>query len=143
MKFEALLASILLTGLSSALHVNNKHDLKIDISNIKEAKGEIIIGIFNSESGFLTKGKEFKSKVVKVEGNIVHCEFNDLPDGNYAVAVFHDENMDKKFNTNFMGLPKEAYGFSNNFKPIISKPKFSDTKFSLNADKKITIKLIN
>ena len=143
MKFETILASVLLSGLSSPPFIKKTHDLKIDIANIKAKKGDIAIGIFNKADGFLIEGKEFKSKILKVEGDIVHCEFKDLPDGNYAVAVFHDENMDNKLNTNFLGVPKEAYGFSNNFKPVISKPKFSDTQFGLHSDKKITIKLIN
>ncbi|SFH90751.1 DUF2141 domain-containing protein [Halpernia frigidisoli] len=143
MKFETILASVLLAGLTSTGTSTGKHDLEIDIANIKNTKGTVAVGIYNSEHGFLTKGKEFKTKTIKVSGSTVHCEFTDLPDGKYAVAVFHDENSDKKFNTNMLGLPKEAYGFSNNFKPVISKPKFSDTEFTLNSDKKITIKLIH
>ena len=143
MKFETLLASVLLAGLTSTPIKSKKHDLEIDISNIKNLKGSVAIGIFNSENGFLIKGKEYKTMTIKVNGSTVHCEFKDLPDGKYAVAVYHDENSDQKFNTNLLGLPKEAYGFSNNFKPVISIPKFSDTEFSLDADKKITIKLIN
>lgn len=143
MKFETILASLILSGLTSSPIIKKNHDLVIDIANIKKPVGEIAIGIFNKEDGFLINGNEYKSKVIKVNGNTVHCEFKDLPDGNYAVAVFHDENMDKKLNTNFIGIPKESYGFSNNFKPIISKPKFSDTQFGLYSDKKITIKLIH
>lgn len=143
MKFEAILATVLLSGLTSTPTIDKKHDLEIDIANIKKLKGSVAIGIFNSENGFLIKGKEYKTKIIKVNSTIIHCEFKDLPDGNYAVAVYHDENSDNKFNTNLLGLPKEAYGFSNNFKPVVSKPKFSDTEFNLNSDKKITIKLIN
>lgn len=143
MKFETILASVLLSGLSSSHYNKKTYDLEIDIANIKKQNGDIAIGIFNTADGFLIEGKEYKSKIVKVEGSSVHCEFRDLPGGNYAVAVFHDENRDKKLNTSFTGLPKEAYGFSNNFKPIISKPKFRDTQFGLHSDKKITIDLIN
>jgi uncharacterized protein (DUF2141 family) len=143
MKFEVILASVLLSGLTTSPPINKKHDLEIDIANIKNKKGAIEIGIFNKADGFLIEGKEYKSKILKVEGYIVHCEFKDLPDGNYAVAVFHDENMDKKLNTNLFGIPTEPYGFSNNFKPVVSKPNFRDTQFGLHSDKKITIELIN
>lgn len=143
MKFEALLASVLLSGLSSAQQSSPKHDLKVEIENIKSSKGQVTIGVFNSANGFLVDGKQYKTKTVKLNGNTANFEFKDLPKGNYAVAVYHDKNSDKKFNTNMFGLPKEAYGFSTNFKPSLSKPKFSDIQFVLNDDKTIKIDLIN
>jgi len=68
--------------------------------------------------------------------------FKDLPDGEYAVAIFHDKNSDKICNTNFLGIPKEGYGFSKNFKPRLSSPSFNDCKIDLNSNMSITIKLI-
>jgi len=40
--------------------------------------------------------------------------FTDLHDGVYAVSVFHDENENQKLDKDFVGIPKEGYGASNN-----------------------------
>ncbi|MEO5910876.1 MAG: DUF2141 domain-containing protein, partial [Pelobium sp.] len=67
----------------------------------------------------------------------------DLKKGDYAVALYHDLNSDKICNLSFLGIPKEMYGFSNNVKPKLSAPAFSDCKFSVNSNSTISINLIN
>jgi uncharacterized protein (DUF2141 family) len=47
-----------------------------------------------------------------------------LPAGKYAVAVIHDENMNHKLDRNFLGIPKEGFGFANNPKVALSAPSF-------------------
>ena len=48
-----------------------------------------------------------------------------LPPGNYGVAVIHDENKNKKLDRNFLGIPKEGFGFANNPHVGLSAPPFS------------------
>ena len=55
----------------------------------------------------------------------------EIPEGEYAIAVFHDENTNGKLDTNFLGIPKEQYGFSNHAKGQMKPPKFEDAKFKL------------
>jgi len=43
--------------------------------------------------------------------------------------------------TNFIGIPKEPYAFSNNATGFMGPPSFKESKISLNADKTIAIKL--
>ncbi|WP_394347742.1 DUF2141 domain-containing protein [Mangrovivirga cuniculi] len=54
-----------------------------------------------------------------------------LPPGEYAVATYHDIDKNGKMNKNIIGIPKEPYGFSNNFTLKISAPKFKDCKFEI------------
>ena len=119
-----------------------QHNLSISISNINTAKGNMEIGLFNSEKGFLKDGAQYLKKKVKIVGNTLNYTFRNLPKGNYAIAVYHDENMNSKCDTNFMGIPTEGFGFSNNFRPKLSAPTFAQTKFSVNGDKSVSIKLI-
>jgi len=66
-----------------------------------------------------------------------------LPPGVYAVSVFHDENMNQKLDKNFVGVPKEGYGDSNNPKKKMGPPSFEETKFQLSATEQSTeIKLM-
>ncbi|MCX7548265.1 DUF2141 domain-containing protein [Xanthomarina sp. F1114] len=117
--------------------------LTINIENIESVKGEIVIGIYNSEIGFLGEETVLKEYKITVDNTTERFIITDLPIGNYAVSLFHDENSDGICNLNFIGIPKEPYGFSNNFKPKFSAPKFKDCKFSLNKDLVLNIKLIN
>lgn len=45
------------------------------------------------------------------------------------MAVVHDENMNGKLDTNWLGIPKEGYGFSNAAKGVVGAPSFSAASF--------------
>jgi len=57
--------------------------------------------------------------------------FEDLPFGEYAVSLMHDENRNGKIDTNFLGIPKEGYGASNDAKAVLGPPKYADARFLL------------
>ncbi len=118
-----------------------KTNIKVNVENVKNAEGKIMIALYNSEETYmksLFKGDEPKAEVGTVVG-----EFKDVPYGTYAVAVFQDENENKKLDTNFMGIPKEAYGFSNNATGFMGPPSFKDAAFKVNssAEKVINIRI--
>jgi len=70
--------------------------------------------------------------------------FPALPDGVYAVSVFHDENMNERLDKNFMGVPKESYGASNNPKKKMGPPNFDEAKFQLSGtEQSVEIKLMH
>ena len=121
---------------------NNNPELTINISNIKILKGEIIIGIFNTNKDFLKEGVAIRNYTIEVNGNNASLIIKDLPKGDYAISLYHDENSDNKCNRNFLGIPKEGYGFSNNVRPKFSAPSFEECKFSLVNDHSLEIKLI-
>ncbi|MGV9003379.1 DUF2141 domain-containing protein [Flavobacterium sp.] len=133
---------LLVTFIISLFPVENPQ-LTIKISNIEKVKGEIKIGIFNKDLHFLKEGHAIKNYSIKVDKNTAVITITDLPEGEYAVTIYHDENSDNECNRNFMGIPKEAYGFSNNIRPKFSAPKYKDCKFSLSENKTLHIKLIN
>lgn len=133
----------LLFGILSSLFSNENPQLIIKISNIEKVQGSIKIGVFNSDTNFLKEGAAIKNYSVKVEKNTATITIFDLPKGEYAVSMYHDENSDNICNRNLVGIPKEAYGFSNNVKPVLSAPTFNECKFSFYESKTINIKLIN
>ncbi len=119
-----------------------KVKLTVKITNIGAVKGEIEIGFYNNPDTFPDEGGQYKKMRVKVTSKVMKITV-ELPKGIWAVAVYHDENNDKKINKNFFGIPKERYGFSNNVKPVLSAPSFNKAKFKLYRDKTITINLID
>jgi len=119
------------------------YNLILMIPNIKNAKGGVHVAIFSSKNkkSFTKTGEEFRVVDFKAEGSSGKYIIKDLPDGEYALAIYHDENGDKKCNTNFVGIPKEGYGFSNNVKPKMSAPKFDECRVDLRKDASIEIRL--
>lgn len=118
------------------------HSVKIRFTDTNRKDGEILYAIFNDRGEF-PKGKTFDEGAVRVVSEIDGAiETIDLPEGEYAISVFLDENQNKKLDTNVIGIPKERFGFSNNPKILTGPPGYTKCKFTVTADKEIRIKLI-
>ena len=133
----------LLISLLTSIFSADNPELTIKISNIEKIRGEIKIGVFNTNKNFLKEIGSIKNYSIKVDKNTAVITITDLPKGEYAITMYHDENSDNECNRNFMGIPKEGYGFSNNFKPKFGPPKYNDCKFILGDNKTLNIKMIN
>jgi uncharacterized protein (DUF2141 family) len=78
--------------------------------------GQIVAAIYATSdgfSGFDTK-KAAAVQVAPVAGGGATLTFTGLKPGKYAVSAFHDADKDGKLKTNFIGIPKEPVGVSNN-----------------------------
>jgi uncharacterized protein (DUF2141 family) len=129
------------TGIGQTLV--KKGNLKVVVNNIKSKSGQIGFSLYNSADAFPSQTeKALISEFVKIAGNSVEYTFTNLPLGTYAVSVVHDEDNDKKLKTNFLGMPKEGVGVSNNAKGLFGPPKYNDAKFDFNkSEQTITITL--
>lgn len=126
-----------LASLAFGIQAQNK--ITIKITGIKEIKGSIAIAIFDSKDTFLKKGLE--GKRINIEDVETEITFENLLDGEYAIAVYQDENDNKKLDTGLLGIPTEKYGFSNNANVTFGPPKFDDAKFKATGDTFIEIEL--
>lgn len=138
MKKTIFLAALLLNVI--ALAQSQKHVLTIKFTGVANADGKIAIAVYNSSETYMVEGSEFFAIRVDAQKNETQVEIN-LPAGKYAISVFHDENDDQRLNTNFMGIPKEDYGFSNNPNSTFGPPKFEKAAFKLNGKTSVTIEL--
>ncbi|PMD96733.1 hypothetical protein BWI97_11220 [Siphonobacter sp. BAB-5405] len=103
--------------------------LAITFTNVRNTRAPLVVGVFRKSDPF-TK-VPFKNYKLEPNGGSSPTLFiDDLPYGEYAVAVFQDENGDGKLNTNIVGIPKEPYCFSNNYRPRVKSPKYDQCKFS-------------
>ena len=117
------------------------HSLSINISGIKEIKGNLYIAIFRPIDSFPVFGRQFKGLVKQVKGTSQIITFNELPPGIYSIAVYHDINKNNVLDKNLLGIPTEIYGFSNNARRTFSAPSFQEAMVILNKDMKISIQL--
>jgi len=108
-------------------------DIHIEVQNIKSTAGKVSIGLYNKPENFPIISKVYKGVHLDISSHTLFYTFKKIPDGIYAVSVFHDENSNSKLDKNFLGIPKEGYGFSNNAKAILSAPSFNDAKFKIST----------
>lgn len=113
-----------------------KGNLKIIIENLKNNKGNLIVWIFKDEDAFPVKPeKAYKTKIVPSDSLADNqIMIDSLRFDTYAVSVVHDEDGNGEMDTNFLGMPKEGVGVSNNAKGSFGPPKFKDAKFNFNPD---------
>ncbi|MFO7752314.1 MAG: DUF2141 domain-containing protein [Desulfobacteraceae bacterium] len=118
--------------------------IQVTIPNIKNSTGNIACGIFESPEGFPKKFLVSAKTIIikKIQRMQAQCDFTDIPSGTYAIAVIHDENMNGELDTNWMGVPKEGYGFSNTTIDEFGTPAFSASSFRYHGQNhNMTIKL--
>jgi uncharacterized protein (DUF2141 family) len=121
-----VMASVLLLAAQG-----NKGKMKITVTNIEEAKGRLLVAVVNNAADWLTTEKDkppFSSAihVVRTLDDAV-VVIDDLPAGSYGVSVFQDLNGDSKLDTNFIGYPKEPFGFSAPM-GLFGPPSFAEAK---------------
>lgn len=134
--------TILLAVLVCSVY-GQKHNLTITLPNIKNTDGGIHVSVYDSKnkSSFTKIGQEFKVVDFKNDGVKGKYVIKNLPEGEYAIAIYHDENGDKKCNTNLLGIPKEGFGFTR-LEKVWSIPKFDECKVFLNKNLSVPINLI-
>ena len=105
--------------------------MHVRILNIRNSTGTVACALFESPDGFPLEFLRYATHimVLKIRGTQARCDFLDIPPGTYALAVSHDENMNGKLDTNWLGIPREGYGFSNDARALLGAPAFSAASF--------------
>jgi uncharacterized protein (DUF2141 family) len=106
--------------------------IHVKILNIKDSTGTVACALFESAAGFPAEFLHSATNVmiIKIRKAQARCDFEDIPPGTYAMVVIHDANMNGKLDANWMGIPTEGYGFSNDARGIVSAPTFSAASFN-------------
>ena len=131
----ALLVSGILPAIAFA-ESSSCPGIHIEILNIRSSTGTIDCAIFDSPVGFPIEVLRSATEVMimKIRNKEARCTFEDIPPGTYALAVIHDEKMNGKLDTNWLGIPTEGYGFSKNAKALLGTPSFSAAAFQYNGE---------
>ena len=124
---------LLLIPLFNSLSAQSQNPiLQIEVTNIKEKTGSIRLAVYDDKESFLGEGLIIgKSVTVQQTGKMV-IELEGLVHGHYAISMYHDKNDNEALDTNFLGIPNEPYGFSNNARGTFGPPKFEKAKFHFN-----------
>ncbi len=105
--------------------------IHVKVLNIRNSTGTVDCALFDSPVGFPIQVLHSATNVmvIKIRNTEARSDFEDIPPGTYALAVIHDENMNGKLDTHWLGIPKEGYGFSNDAKALLGAPSLSSASF--------------
>lgn len=139
---KQLLIVLIIVGISVQwIYSQEMLTLHIVVTGIKHNGGKLEVGLYNNSKNFPKDDREYLSEIIPVTKDKIEVSFN-IQHGEYAIALYHDKNNNEECDTNFLGIPTEGFGFSNNVKPIFSAPSFRRAKIELLEDKTIFIQLI-
>lgn len=129
-----LITSLVLLLFQFLLAQNNGTEktgnLTVVITGLENNDGEVLLALADSRDNYESKSKPYIGLKINIENREAVFLVEELPYGKYAVKVFHDENTNGELDTNFLGMPTEDYGFSNNVRGTFGPADYEDAKFS-------------
>lgn len=134
-----IIVALLIGVVTTELSAQENYSITVTVNDVDSNNGIMFLALYNTEADFLDK--MFKGMKSSIYNKSCSVTFENIPAGVYAVSIFHDENDNGKMDTNFMGIPKEDYGCSNDASGIMGPPKWEDAKFELKENKSIIITL--
>jgi uncharacterized protein (DUF2141 family) len=119
--------------LAPVIYINAQSSLTVEIVNLESNKGVVIVDLLD------TNEETVMDKTSEIKDNTCTIVYKDLEDGTYAIRYFHDENNNEELDTNFIGIPKEGFGFSNDAFGKFGPKKFKEWLFEVQGDTKLQI----
>lgn len=120
--FVFLIANI---GMASAATLN------VEIIGVASDSGEVHVALYDNPAGFpKSKGMLVETEVL-IKNGVALATFENLTAGRFAIAIYHDENSNNKFDQGLFGIPLEDFGFSNDASVFLSPPDFEDAAFDV------------
>lgn len=108
-------------------------DLTVKVNDVRTPKGQLLMAVFDSAAAWDGKAEAVARRAIEATAGEVDFHFPGLAPGRYAVSVMHDENGNGKLDSNFIGMPTEGYGFSNDPR-VMRKATFDEAAFAVGAD---------
>lgn len=140
-----VLTLLLLAG-PAAAQLASGNVIQVAVGGLRSDKGQIMCALYASAEGFPKDGdKALAHASSPIANGRGVCDFAGIRPGVYAVSVFHDENSNGKLDANWMGIPREGVGASNDAKGRFGPPNFDDAAFRFPGGRleiKITMKYL-
>ena len=137
----------LMTGITSTCAIllgatiSTAGALEIKFDGITKDKGTVRVALFASEADFKADQPVAQQKAPAKKGGVT-IRLEDVTPGRYCIASFQDLNNNEEIDTNFVGVPKEPYGFSRNARGRFGPPDFNDMAFDVGEEtQKLEIRL--
>jgi uncharacterized protein (DUF2141 family) len=105
-------------------------DLTVTLHDVRAQTGLLKLAVVDSQASWDGQAKPVNADGAPPQGTTATFVFKGLKPGAYAVLVTHDENGNGTLDSNMIGMPIEAYGFSNNPK-VMRKPTWDEARFDV------------
>ena len=114
--------------------------VQVTIANVRSDKGVMQVAVCDEA----TYRKDCRlTATAPAHAGSMTVDVPDVPSGTWAVLAYHDENGNKKLDTNFVGMPTEGYGFSNGAASRFGPPSFKEAAITVgegNVPATVTLK---
>ncbi len=118
--------------LSLPIHPSATGTIMVKIDGISSDEGTLVIGLFDNKDDFNISPIKYFREAAQGRRS-VEVVFRGIPYNFYAISVYQDLNDNGKLDKNFIGIPTEPYGFSNNPR-IVTGPSFEKSLFELKKE---------
>ncbi len=122
-------------ALSTGAFAADTGEIDLNIKGLRNDKGVVRVALFNSAQTYsadkFSADKSFQKAIAPIKNLGASVTLTDVPYGDYAVKLFHDEDNSGHFVTNIFGIPKVEYGFSNNAHGFMGPAPYEKAKFKL------------
>jgi len=122
--------SFILILLFNFTQVHPTQTLTITITDLPSNTGDVYIGLYDGPELWL-EDAPYGDKTPVNENRTATLEIPNLHPGTYAISFYHDSNSSGKMEYNFIGYPKEVFGFSAGAKAVFKAPSFYEAAFQL------------
>lgn len=115
--------------------------LRAEVGPARSSTGTVFCALFNAAEGFPGASPIVGGALSApaTSGQNVLCEFRGLPEGDYGVSVFHDENGNQQLDLSVFGAPLEGYGATNNALPAAAAPTFEANHAHLSSGQTVSV----
>lgn len=129
-----------ITILITSFVLQAQNTIEVSMSGFDSNEGKAMVGLFVEEEAFLrTPELTLSSQINDLKSEVV---FKDVPDGIYAISVYHDENDNGELDLIMGILPKEDNGTSNNPDSVLGPPKWKDSIFEVKGGEAVIFEII-
>ena len=112
----------------------------VEIAGLRDSRGFVRMCMTSRAESFPVCAPGSQTASVAARKGAVRYEFRDVPDGDYALAVFHDANGNGKLDRS-LGIPREDFAFSQNPPMRPRAPTFKECRFTVKGQAALKLKL--
>ncbi len=137
MKYILLLISLIFMIVPQ----DGKYRLAVKVTGLKPITGSYLyVSLHQRPEYFQYPDSALMKARILVNKETETVLFDNLPAGHYAIALYHDENLNGKLDVNALGMPREGYGFSTKT-PVPGRPKFEQAAFDFIRNDTIVVQI--
>lgn len=90
-------------------------NITLRVSGVQSSSGLITAVLYgDNPDDFLVRGRRLQRVRVPATGGTTELCMSVEEPGTYAIGLYHDENGNRRFDKNWVGIPAEGFGFSLN-----------------------------